>query len=46
VQLRKEIDEFDRVTKDFERVPELAEVKGKHIAEASKRAGELRVKVA
>jgi hypothetical protein len=46
VQLSKEIDEFDRATKDFERVPELAEVRGKHIAESSKRVGEVRVKVA
>ena len=46
VQLSKEIDEFDRAIKDFEKVPELAEVKGEHIADYNKRAAEVRVKVA
>jgi hypothetical protein len=46
VQLSKELDVFDRATKDSERVPEVAEVKGKHMAEHNIRAAEVRVKVA
>ena len=46
MQLSKEIDDFDRNTKAFDRASSLAEVKGKHMAENNKRAAEVRVKVA
>jgi len=44
-QLSKGIDDFDRAVKDFEKVPELAEAKGKHIDDYNKKAAEVRVKV-